>query len=462
MLGEIKKCIPLTQNLKARTIKDSYFILLAIYNCSLLMSLAAGFWKYKLTIAFILVMIALQFLSKKFWFTTFLSFIPFYYVHIPLFPRLTNHGNLEVFIGFTFFLLLVSNFLKSKNQSLHHVQIKDIFIYTTATIYFIAGFHKLNSGFFDLNNGCTTIISSNFNNFMFGSDFKLSPVLIRMGQIFTIVFEMILPFGLLFKRTRKMTILLFVGFHFYMSLCNFSNFSALAGFLLCGCIIDFDNTKESNASIIKGLRIYIFFTLLSVLTSYAITRLGFLDKTYVRIYNGLIFNIGWVTFFFILLKNTTNKKRNSKFRFIPIAFVLFLFLWGIQPYLGLSNSGNLTMFSNLKTLQSQNNHYLVNTENTKIWNFEEDLVTIINIPDSLTWSHNGKLKNYQLPLIEFKSQAETWVNKYKNNIELTISHNGNIIHIPNLKASKYHKTKWWYHYIYFRRIPKRGINECLW
>ena len=458
----INKEQSLMLNSKFYNSKDSYFILLVIYNCSLLMSIGSGPWKYPWMTAFIVVMVGLQFLSKAFWFTTFLSFIPFYFVHIPLFPRLTNHGNLEVFIGFIILFFIIFKFKKIKNQSLDYTQIRDVFIYALVTTYFITGFHKLNSGFFDITSSCTKYVSSTFNEFLFGSNFKLSPIIIRITQILTILFEMVIPFGLLFIRTRKTTIWLFVSFHFYMSLCNFSNFSALAGFLLCGCIIDFNLNEKSRKQILKGLRVYIFFVLTSVLLSYFITRLGFLNRSFVRVYNGIFFNIGWVIFFLVLLKNSTNTKRYSKLRGLPIIFVLFITIWGVQPYLGLSNAGNLTMFSNLKTEKSQNNHYIINTKKTKIWDFEEDLVTMINVPDSLKWQHRGSLKGYQLPLIEFKSQANLWINKYQENIELTISHKGKIINIPNLKSSEYSKVKWWYNYVYYRRLPEGKINECLW
>ncbi len=449
-------------NLKFHSSKDSYFILLAMYNCSLLMSIGAGSWQYPWMTASIMFMIGLQFLSKVFWFTTFLSFIPFYLVHIPLFPRLTNHGNLEVFIGIITLLFVIFKFKKIKHQSINHKQLKAVFIYSVITMYFVSGFHKLNAGFFDITSSCANYINATFNEVVFGTAFKTPSPFVRIAQILTILFEMILPFGLLFQNTRKITIGLLAAFHFYMSLCNFSNFSALAGFLLCGCLIDFNLNKKSSEPILKGLRVYIFFVLASVLLSYAVTRLGILNKSFVRMYNGIVFNIGWVIFFLVLLKHSANTQRFPKLNLIPVVIVVGIVLWGIQPYLGLSNAGNLTMFSNLKTEISQSNHYLVNTKKTKFWNFEEDLVTMVNVPDTLKWGRNGSLQGYQLPLIEFKSQANIWTKKHKENIALTISHNDEIIHIKNLKNSNYSKVKWWYRYVYFRRLPEDKINECLW
>lgn len=447
---------------KIALLNDAYYILMTLYNCALLLSIGAGGWDYPKVTAFILCMIGLQFLSRKFWFTTILSAIPYYFIYAPLFPRSTNHGNLQVFIGILFVLFLILKFKKIKENRLNHKMISNIFIYSLITIYFVSGFHKLNIGFFDITSSCTNYVSSNFNNFLFGENYKFPTIAIRASQILTILFEMIFPFGLLFHNTRKMTAWLLLIFHFFMSLYGFSNFSAFAGFLICGCLINFENQKNYYQSILKGLRYYIFFCALSVVISYAITRFGLFDKTYVRVYNGMIFNLGWVIFFSILLKNSTYIKERQSLKIIPLIFVIFIMMWGGQAYVGLSNAGNLTMFSNLLTEKSRSNHYLINTKKTKIWSFEEDIVTIIDIADSLKWENAETLKSFQLPLIEFKTQAHQWINKHDEPIKVTIKYQNELHHIPDLKLSEFSKVKWWYWYVQFRKLPKPGTNDCLW
>lgn len=445
------------------TIHDSYYILLTLLNCSFLLSLGAGYWKYPITTAFILVMLGLQFLSKKFWFTTFLSFVPFYFIKLPLFPRLTNHGNLQVFTGILIVLFIVFNFQKIKKNLISEHTLRNTFIYPLVVVYVVAGFHKLNAGFFDLNFGCINRISSAFNSFAFGEHFVLSDTFTRLSQILTIIFEMIIPLGLLFKPTRKIALCLMVLFHFSMSLFGFSNFSAFAGFMLCGCIINIVDTKAYYKSVTQALKLYVFFSMASVLLSYFVMHQGFFNKAFVRVYNGIVFNFGWLIFFFTLISKTPIKNTHRKLNLVTVVLMVFLLIWGGQAYLGLSNAGNLTMFSNLKTEKSRSNHYLIDTNSSKIWSFEEDLVSIVHLPDYLKWQNSNALdSSYQLPLIEFKTQANNWVNQFGDSIALTVRYKNENIYIPNLKASEFSEVKWWYHYVYFRRITKPGINECLW
>ncbi len=444
-------------------IPDSYYILLTLFNCSFLLSLGAGYWKYQKTTAFIIVMIALQFLSRRFWFTTFLSFIPFYCIKLPLFPRLTNHGNLQIFIGILLLICIISALRKNHSIISKPPVIQNLFIYPLVTVYVLAGIHKLNSDFFDLNFSCTNYVSFKLNNFLFGDGFEPSSLVTRISQILTIFFELIVPIGLLFQKTRKASVWFMVVFHAGMSVFGFSNFSALAGFLLCGCIIDFNGDRMYYDVIIKGLKRYIAIAIVSVVVSYMITRFSILNAQHVRVYNGLIFNIGWFAFFAILISKTKVKKQTRRLNVLSATLVIFIIFWGGQSYLGLSNAGNLTMFSNLKTEKSRSNHYVFNTNTTKIWSFEEDLVTMLSIPKELKWQGSIPLDSLcQLPLIEFKSQANVWIEKFDYPLELTIKYKGDIIHIKNLKNSKWSEVEWWYHYIYFRKITQAGTNQCLW
>ncbi len=444
-------------------IKDAYYILLTLLNCSFLLSLGSDGWVYRKTIAFIIIMTGLQLLNKKFWFTTFISFIPFYLIYIPNFPRLTNHGNLQVFVGILIICFVFTKLEKIRNNKINTQTISTIFTYSLITIYFIAGFHKLNYDFFEVNNSCINYISKNFNALLFGETYNLPTPLITFSQFLTIFFEMIVPVGLLFSKTRKFSTWLLIGFHFYMSLCSFSNFSAFAGFLICGSIISFENHQNYYVSIIKALRFYVFFAIVSVISSYFINRYGLLDRNYTRVYNGIIFNIGWLIFFYNLIRKTPLNETKKPINKVSIICSVFLLLWGAQPYFGLSNSGNLTMFSNLITLKEKNNHYLIDTKKSKIWNFEEDLITIVKIPDFIKWENSISLNDSQIPLIEFKTQAQKWIKKYSKKISITIKYNNKIIRIDDLKESEYFKdNKWWYHYIYFRKISNIKTNECLW
>ena len=444
-----------------KSINKPLFTLSVLFNCAILIGIGSGYWSQPYTIAFILTMVGLQFLSPKFWWTTFLSIISVLLVYIPIFPRITNHGNLEIFIGLFLLFLLVYKFKSITANTFRPKNISYVFRYTLIAVYFMAGFHKLNAGFFSLSETCNLYVSNNLNTLLFGENFKPSLFLIRSSQIITIIVEMLIPFGLLHYKTRKISAWALVLFHFYLTLCGFSNFSALAGFLLTGSLINF-NKIEKNYKAFKAVRLYVFFSMLAVLTSFFITRFNLVENTLIRFCNGVIFNLGWLLFFYFLITKTTYKKQKIKPTLLPFIPVLFIILWSGQAYLGLSNSGNLTMFSNLVTEANRSNHYLIDTQKTKIWGFEENLVTIIKISDKYKWEGAGTLDGYALPLIEFKTQVAKWSQKYEGPIECILIYNGQSIHVDDLKNSQFNDAKWWYPLIHYRRIALDGSNGCSW
>ncbi len=444
-----------------QSINRNYFILLCVFNCAILIGIGSGYWSHPYTNAFILCMVGLQFLSPKFWWTTFLSIISVLLVYIPIFPRITNHGNLEIFISIFLFVVLIVNYKRIINNTFYPKSISSLFRYSLVAIYFMAGLHKLNAGFFDLSNSCSIYVNNNLNVFLFGDDYNPSSFFIRFSQIMTIVTEMVVPIGLLHYKTRKVAAWLLVLFHFYLSLCGFSNFSSLAGFLIAGSIMNFEKVNSIKKTC-KEIRVYIFFSMLAVLLSFVVTRFHLVEDTLIRFYNGLIFNIGWLIFFYLLLSKRTFEKQRAKVTLLPLISVVFIILWSGQTYLGLSNSGNLTMFSNIVTEETRSNHYIFDTEKTKIWNFEEDLVTIINIPDDFKWEGSKPLEGFALPLIEFKTQIHKWSQKFDMPIKATIKYKGQIINIEDLRISEFNTAKWWHPLIHFRRIAIDGPKGCSW
>src|SRR5690554_681037 len=120
------------------------FILLALLNCSLLMTLGSASWSYQFTTAVLILTAGLQFLSSRFWWITFLALIPFLFLYIPQFPRLTNHGNLLTLIGVFIMGYILFKNIRSQTKNILHFDLQLLFRLTLISIYFMAGFHKLN------------------------------------------------------------------------------------------------------------------------------------------------------------------------------------------------------------------------------------------------------------------------------------------------------------------------------
>lgn len=441
-------------NLDLHKSNSSLLFLLSLFCCALVVHLGSSSWIKSLSYFTILAAGVLQVINYKFWWASLLAILLFLKVTLPVFPNLANHCNLEIFIGLFIVLVVARKVILNKGVDSHTVTL--CFRYFLVTTYFLAGFHKLNSGFFNLTNSCSIFVDSHLTHLLMGKSYIPSPAVIRLHQTATIFLEMVVPFGILFNRTRRIAIIVLAAFHFYLSICNFYNFSAFAGFLIAGCVVDLRG--GISAELKRGLRFYQITSILSVITILLLDRYTAYSKNLMMFYCGIVYNIGWVILVraILLQRYEERKLRPSYLPYITSGLVA---AWGLQCYVGLSNTATLTMFSNLITEKSRGNHYIINTNKTKIWSFEEDYVTIMKLPSSEI-SKDYMYINYDLPLIEFKKLANEWSGKGADSC--VIKYKNKIVYINNLRQSDFSKTKWWYRFLLFRRIPQKGANECMW
>ena len=52
--------------------------------------------------------------------------------------------------------------------------------------------------------------------------------------------------------------------------------------------------------------------------------------------------------------------------------------------------------------------------------------------------------------------------KYKAKLPATLVYKEDTLQIDDLKNSYFSSVKWWYKYLHYRKIPRKGQNECLW
>jgi hypothetical protein len=439
--------------------KPGYAFLLALFSCSLLMHVGSGMWNYPKTVVFLLIVVALQFINFRLWPLTFVALFAQVIIMGRSFPRLANHSNVEVLVSLFFLGLL---FLRWAFKVTPKPQmVNQIFRLALISIYFITGFHKLNSGFFTIDGSCSTYVGGAFNEFVYGKGFVFPNGVIRFFQIATIIMETIIPFGLLFKKTRIPTVIILGCFHFYLSICGFANFSSFAGFLLTGSLLNLEATAL-DSRLVRGMRYYMVFAVISVLTSFVLNAIEGFDKRLAISFTGCIFNIAWVIYLIHLIKYNRPDTKKYVFSWWHPAVVMAISAWGLQCYVGLSNASTLTMFSNVITEKEHCNHYLINTKYTKIWNFEEDYVHIISIPDKCTWQYRNPLKGYGLPVIEFKKKVASW-SKFNEPLPCVLEYKGKTLFIPDLRTSKFNNAdrKLWERFLFYRRLNFTS-NECMW
>lgn len=159
---------------------------------------------------------------------------------------------------------------------------------------------------------------------------------------------------------------------------------------------------------------------------------------------------------------------NSKMPKFMYVFIALLFLYAATPYLGLRTAGNFSMFSNLRTEGSISNHLLLGSNPLKIWNYQEDVVKVIEIDDEKAEiGHKYRsLKDHSLPVVEFKKLIYQWT-KAGYRVPLTFEYNNRLYTTTDIINEPQWRTpqrNWEMFFMDFRVIqPDNGEpNYCRW
>ena len=158
-------------------------------------------------------------------------------------------------------------------------------------------------------------------------------------------------------------------------------------------------------------------------------------------------------------------------RQMPKFMYLFIFLLSIYaatPYLGLRTAGNFSMFSNLRTEGTTSNHLLLSSNPLKLWNYQEDVVKIIEIDDERAEiGHKYRpLKDHFLPVVEFKKLIYQWT-KAGYTVPLKFAYGDRTYNTNNIVNDPVWRTpnrSWEMRLMDFRVIqPNNGEpNYCRW
>ena len=435
-------------------VNENYSLILVMFNCALLVHfLLAGKGIFFITVCILLF-------NYRLWVFSLINIFSAVILLAFAFPRQGNHANLELFIGLLFICLFVFKLLNLK-VNITPANVSTCFRVFTVSVYFYAGFHKLNWDFFDTSVSCANVYGDGLINKILNTEsFSLPEPLKVFFPYGTIFVEMFIPLGLLWYRSRRLVAILLLIFHLYLAMYSFANFSSFACFLLAGCTIDFGSRVQKQT--LQGLKFYIITTLFCALLN--VTRLiqvPFSTHVLIIIF-GASFCIGAASFFFMFFKNYRIAKFETEKKNVSMVLLVFTLVsaWALKSYAGLGTSGNLTMFSNLVTERNRSNHLFINTTKTKIWDFEEDHVLIIKLDDRLE-RYKEEWENNLVPLTELSFIINEW-NENKVPLGCTLKYQGKVFVIKDLKNSDFSNYKWWYKFVSFRAIQVHGPNKCRW
>lgn len=134
---------------------------------------------------------------------------------------------------------------------------------------------------------------------------------------------------------------------------------------------------------------------------------------------GLLFNLAALIFIWPVLRAAVAADRPSwpgvpiRGRATPrwmLAFPVLLLLHGLTSYLGLRTAGNFSMFSNLQTEGERSNHLLLGGNPLKLWGYQEDAVRFLRIDDrrARIGYQYQPLNGSRLPVVEFRKLISRW------------------------------------------------------
>ena len=267
--------------------------------------------------------------------------------------------------------------------------------------YGFAAFAKLNSGFFNPEVSCAVFYHDQLMGSwgLTGLQVAGNPVLGRAVAAAAVAVELSVPVLLAVPRLRRKGLLLALAFHWLLALDLHQHFWDFSAVLFAGFFLFADDEQvDALVAALRRLRDGIRRPTRRALSGFglivaAVVTVGSVTPTSsvpVRVLPVLLGHAGWMllgTGLLILVARSTAGTRASPdrraFR-IPSAALLVLPLLvalnGLTPYLELKTGFGWNMYSNLRTVAGETNHFLT-PATLDVTGLQRDQVTILDSSD---------------------------------------------------------------------------------
>jgi hypothetical protein len=203
---------------------------------------------------------------------------------------------------------------------------------------------------------------------------------------------------------------------------------------------------------------------------------GIVSGLHHRLLAGIVFNVAALAFIWPLLSALAAPPPKPMWAGVPLSnrmtprwmfiFPVILLLHGMTSYLGLRTAGNFSMFSNLRTEGPASNHFLLSSNPLKLWSYQEDAVSFIDIDDrrARIGFQYQRLNGNQLPVVEFRKLIYAWT-RAGLTIPMTFEYRGKIHSTEDIANDPVWRTNtrdWEMVLMDFRSIQPSGPNRCRW
>ena len=460
MISRILSYIPQAQ--RAESPQDRHFWAFQLFFMLGFLFHAAEEWDYphETVITILLIFLFLQFDRFREWiFLTFIALLS--YRNLEKFPLLANHSNVLLFVCLFLMPNQVRRCLGSNDRTAQTIASAR---WLVLLVYFFAGFHKLNTDFFNAEVSCAFNKMQDYISVFQLEVEKLPASIQRFVPLSVVVMEILPAILFLWWRTQKIGVLMILLIHALLAPVGFADFSCVGQSLLFLFVAPDAMSRIPGRKYMSAMAgIFIFMHLFL-----ARDRIEEGDTVH-RYKEGAILMAAWAPIWFGWFRSGVG---GTNMVFPKVwwhwATVGFLVFFAMNNYLGLRTAGTLSMFSNLTTEGERSNHFLLGSNPIKIFGFQEDVIEVLESDRRIRNRFRRALREgNKVPKIEFARIVERVQSRNFRSIDLTVRYEGQVYTTSDLANSEEFATvfdvPWWQKkYFQFRRIQPEPPQRCCW
>jgi hypothetical protein len=341
-------------------------------------------------------------------------------------------------------------------------------------MYFFAAFHKINHDFlFEPSVSCAYDMLKRYLEFIDDDMWDDEGYLIVdklpgfLGPLpfLGLFVEIVPPMVMVFQSTQKWGVLLLISLHLLLLPVGFADFGSIAQSFLWLFVMPEASKALPMTFYTDMAGCFVFLHLIVLLLNYSDEA----DEEWMRNEEVAMVLLGYSIFWGATLRagglreGVRMRAPKSIFSWFALGFLAF---FGMNTYLGLRTTGTLTMFSNIRTEGQYSNHLLLRNNPFKIFNYQEDVVTVIDLDKR--FKEDRILKGYSYAKVNFQREMrkEQWWDN--DDVYLKVSYRGEIYETVDLNSDPvfdiFRQEESWYSrkYLDFRDISPYQRQECEW
>jgi hypothetical protein len=341
-------------------------------------------------------------------------------------------------------------------------------------MYFCAAFHKINHDFlFEPKVSCAYDMLRNYLEFidenMWDSEGRLIPEklpwFLEPLPFLGLFVEIVPPIVMMFQSTQKWGVLLLISLHLLLLPVGFADFGSIAQSFLWLFVMP-QATKALPMTYYTDMAgCFVFLHLVVKI----LNHFDEMHEAHMRNEEVAMVLLGYGVHWAGILRagglkeGVTMRRPKSIFSLMALGFFVF---FAMNTYLGLRTTGTLTMFSNLRTEGKYSNHLLLRNNPLKIFGYQEDAVTILDLDER--FKEDRLEKDFSYAMVNF--QREMWKEKRWNyeRLYLKVSYQGQVYETDDLNNDpvfdifRQKEPFWSRKYLDFRDIQPYKLQDCEW